>query len=65
MLMLGAYWVQAYFEERLNLGRKGLILEKKRWQEKQHVQGKETCKRRNMQGTHAGNPNHYRFRVLV
>jgi hypothetical protein len=34
MSVLGAYWAHAYFEERPNFGRKGLILEKNNWQEK-------------------------------
>jgi hypothetical protein len=50
MLVVGAYWAHSYFEERPNFGRKGLILEKNIWQEKQHVQGKSACKRSNMQG---------------
>jgi hypothetical protein len=33
-IFMGAFWAQAYFEERPNFGRKGLILEKNNWHEK-------------------------------
>jgi hypothetical protein len=41
-----------------------LILEKNRWQKKQHARGKETCKRRSMQGEKEGKPNQDRVRVF-
>jgi hypothetical protein len=44
MSVLGACWEHAYFEVRSIFGRKNPILEKDNWQEKQHVQGKDTCK---------------------
>jgi hypothetical protein len=65
MSVLGACWVQAYFEERPIFGRKDLILEKNNWQEssmqkmrKSNMQeGKATCEE-------AGKPNHIRVRVF-
>jgi hypothetical protein len=64
MSMLGAYWAHGYFEERPNFGKKDLILEKNNWQEKQHMRGKATCKRSNMQSMQVGKPNNVRVRVF-
>jgi hypothetical protein len=64
MSVLGACWVQAYFEEIPNFGKVNPILEKNNWQEKQHVRGKSACKGGKHARVQEGKPNHVRVRVL-